>query len=223
MSLSMAYEIGMEYTLVTVPIEDVLYKRPHQRERCPAPNCTGEYDYLVLLRGVSDYRWRPDHQLPRGSQAVDRYERGLMREEAALERVRIFLEDHQDVQLSERLHSCPLFEDCRRYNTILCKELCDFYIQSGDQLLIFPASHLKDLHRVDGMEEIYNSRDVSGSPAAKALGLVTSGISIPPRGRLARPVVRSDTLTIGYLFVPYRNDDRTREFRFPYRGPAPGR
>ena len=215
----MSYDIGMDYTQVSVPIEDVLYKRSHQREQCPVENCTGEFDYLVLLRGVRGYRWRPDHQLPQGSEAVDRYERGLRRQEAALERVRTFLEDHKEVELSERVHSCPLFEDCRRYNTIFCKELCDFYLQSGGQLLIFPASHLKDLHLVDGMEEIYNSRVVSGSPAAKAMDLLMEGISVPPRGRIARPVVRSDTLGLGYLFAPYRNDDRTREFRIR---PPPG-
>ena len=58
--LSVAYEVGMDYALVSVPVEDVIH-RPHQREKCPVENCTGECDYLVLLHSARGYRWRPDH------------------------------------------------------------------------------------------------------------------------------------------------------------------
>jgi hypothetical protein len=215
--LSVAYEVGMDYALVSVPVEDVIHKRPHQRENCPVENCTGECDYLVLLLSARGYRWRPDHQLPQGSEAVDRFEQGLKSQDAALEQVRRFLLDHQDAQLYEANHCCdPFVEECGKFKNIICKELCDFYLQSGNGAyeLMFPASQLQNLHLVDGMEEIYNRRVVLGSPIFKAIRLSKRGISIPPRGRIARPIVQSDTLEIGYYFVRYKNDDRAHESRY---------
>lgn len=225
MALHRSYELGMDYSPIAAPIEDILDKRVHDRSKCPVEGCSGEFDYLVLLRWPKSYRWRPDHGLPQISPARDRFEGNLLGQSAAIEQVTKFLEgkSKEEVHMFETCHNCDMFQECQEFISLLiCKELNDYSIQWEDEEILLPASHLGSLHSIPGMEAIYNRRVVIGCPVRKARRLLQHGFSISPRGRIARPVIRSDNLRVGYFFVPFENDRERERRRLDYlRGSFP--
>jgi hypothetical protein len=207
--MSWTYELGFDPTPIKAPIEDVLAKREHDRTRCPMQCTTGKFDYLVLLRWPRGYRWRPDHEIPQDDPAKTRFEQSLVFKDEAVERLDKFMEGKrpEDVHFFEITHNCESFKECSRFSSLICKEINDYSIQSGDQEILLPASHLSRLHLVPGLEAIYNRRVRIGNPGHKIRRIVmNSGIVIPPRGRIARPVIRSDNLEIGFFYVPFENE-----------------
>lgn len=195
-------------------IDDILAKRHHDPDQCPVENCNGEFDYLVKLRRVSSYHWRPDHVVSAREPAVLQFEQGLVDKAAANRRATQFLagQFHENIIMFETVHNCELFEACGRLGSLPCKELNDFLLQSASDEVVFKSRDLCDLHLIPGMEEMYSRRVVVGRPAAKKARLLELGISIPPRGRLARPVIREEDGRVCYFWVPF-NNDRVREER----------
>lgn len=214
------YLTGMVHTPPDSPLDDVLAKRQHDPENCPVENCDGAVDYLVKLRWAPSYRWRPDHGLPDLEPAVVHFEQGLLDKAAALQRLTQFLagKAHDGIQMFETVHNCELFEACGRLGPLTCKELNDFTLQSGRDEIVFQSRDLRDLCLIPGMEAIYSRRIVLGSAAAKKARLLERGISIPPRGRLARPVIREWDGALCYFWVPFTNE-RVREERGDVVGP----
>jgi hypothetical protein len=143
-----------------------------------------------------------------------RFERGLEEQEEAKELVTEFLDgkSRSEVRMYETVHNCDLFPECQRFSSLICKELNDFSLQWENDEILLPASNLGRLHLIPGLEAIYNRRVVIGCADRKADRLNYYGISIPPRGKLVRPVIRSDNFKLGYFFVPYENE-RRREYR----------
>jgi hypothetical protein len=111
--------MGMDFSPVAAPIEDILAKRVHDRSKCPVEDCGGEFDYLVLLRWPKSYRWRPDHGLPQISPARERFEGNLLGQAAAIEQVTNFLvgKRKEEVHMFETLHNCDSFQECQVYSS----------------------------------------------------------------------------------------------------------
>ena len=201
------YQDGMDHTIPTVPLQivDALDMRAHDPGMCPLENCTGQVDYLVLVRWKRSYAWRPDHVIPSDAPAISRLLRRFGDREANRARIQEFLRGKgiMEIDMYETVHNCELFEDCGGYSTYQCREVNDFILQSGSEELVLRSGDICELHLLHPrMEELYCGRVVLGRTNRKKDHLKMRGISIPPRGRMVRPFI-GDNGKLGYHVIPY--------------------